>query len=147
MTRLKNQFLGVVKNPFNLVVMISLIVLFCLIVIPLLQMIASTFTVAKGELRRIPGAKVGDFTLYYWKYLMAGQMSKATNVGAVAQFYKQRVHGVGSRDVAEGDAVYVAAVNALDGDGREVGVFYLNVVEDDVAESSKRCCSQFQGVA
>ena len=78
MTRLKNQFLGVVKNPFNLVVMISLIVLFCLIVIPLLQMIAATFTVAKGELRRIPGAKVGDFTLYYWKYLLVGQMSKAT---------------------------------------------------------------------
>ena len=78
MTRLKNQFLGVVRNPFNLVVMISLIVLFCLIVIPLLQMIAATFTVAKGELRRIPGAKVGDFTLYYWKYLVAGQMSKAT---------------------------------------------------------------------
>ena len=67
-----------IKNPFNLVVMISLVILFCLIVIPLLQMIASTFTVAKGELRRIPGAKVGDFTLYYWKYLLAGQMSKAT---------------------------------------------------------------------
>ena len=67
-----------IKNPFNLVVMISLIVLFCLIVIPLLQMIAATFTVAKGELRRIPGAEVGDFTLYYWKYLLSGQMAKAT---------------------------------------------------------------------
>ena len=53
-------------------------ILFCLIVIPLLQMIASTFTVAKGELRRLPGAEVGDFTLYYWKYLLSGQMAKAT---------------------------------------------------------------------
>ena len=77
-TRLKNQILSVIKNPFNIVVAISLIVLFCLIVIPLLQMIASTFTVAKGELRRIPGAQVGDFTLYYWKYLLTGTMASAT---------------------------------------------------------------------
>ena len=77
-TRLKNQILSVIKNPFNIVVVISLIVLFCLIVIPLLQMIASTFTVAKGELRRIPGAQVGDFTLYYWKYLLTGTMASAT---------------------------------------------------------------------
>ena len=47
-TRLKNQFLNVVKNPFNMIVAISLVILFCLIVIPLLQMIATTFTVAKG---------------------------------------------------------------------------------------------------
>ena len=77
-TRLKNQILNVIKNPFNLVVGISLIVLFCLIVIPLLQMIATTFTLAKGELRRVAGGHVGDFTLYYWKYLLVGQMSKAT---------------------------------------------------------------------
>ena len=76
--RLKNQILNVIKNPFNLVVMISLVILFCLIVIPLLQMIATTFTVAKGELRRLPGSQVGDFTLYYWKYLLSGQMAKAT---------------------------------------------------------------------
>ena len=76
--RLKNQILGVIRNPFNIIVGISLIILFCLIVIPLLQMIASTFTVAKGELRRIRGAEVGDFTLYYWKYLLTGQMASAT---------------------------------------------------------------------
>lgn len=76
--RLKNQVLGVIRNPFNIIVGISLIILFCLIVIPLLQMIASTFTVAKGELRRIRGAEVGDFTLYYWKYLLTGQMASAT---------------------------------------------------------------------
>ena len=76
--RLKNQILNVVKNPFNIIVAISLVILFCLIVIPLLQMVASTFTVAKGELRRIKGAEVGDFTLYYWKYLLTGQMASAT---------------------------------------------------------------------
>ena len=76
-TRLKNQVLNVVKNPFNMIVAVSMVVLFCLIVIPLLQMIASTFTAAKGEIRRI-GGNVGDFTLYYWKYLLVGKLSGAT---------------------------------------------------------------------
>ena len=76
--RLKNQILNVVKNPFNVIVAVSLVVLFCLIVIPLLQMIASTFTVAKSELRRIEGAQVGDFTLWYWKYILTGKLATAT---------------------------------------------------------------------
>ena len=76
-TRLKNQILNVVKNPFNMIVAVSMVILFCLIVIPLLQMIASTFTAAKGEIKRI-GGNVGDFTLYYWKYLLVGKLSGAT---------------------------------------------------------------------
>ena len=75
--RLKNQVLGVVKNPFNMIVAISLVILFCLIVIPLLQMVASTFTAARTEIKRI-GGEVGDFTLYYWKYLLVGKLSGAT---------------------------------------------------------------------
>ena len=74
--RLKNLILNVVKNPFNMIVLVSLIVLFCLIVIPLLTMVKSTFTLAQSELRRVDG-KVGDFTLYYWKYMLAGKLSKA----------------------------------------------------------------------
>lgn len=76
-TRLKNLILNVVKNPFNMIVLVSLIVLFCLIVIPLLTMVKSTFTMAQSELRRNPGAAVGDFTLYYWKYMLSGAMAKA----------------------------------------------------------------------
>ena len=75
--RFKNQFLNVVKNPFNMIVFVSLIVLFCLIVIPLLQMIASTFTAGKGEIRRI-GGNVGDFTLYYWRYIISSNLASAT---------------------------------------------------------------------
>ena len=78
-TRLKNQILNVVKNPFNMIVAISLVILFCLIVIPLLQMIATTFTVAKGDLRRIGGdAKAGDFTLWYWRYILTSKLASAT---------------------------------------------------------------------
>ena len=74
--RLKNLILNVLKNPFNMVVLVSLIILFCLIIIPLLTMISSTFTLAQGELRRVQG-HVGGFTLYYWKYILASTMSSA----------------------------------------------------------------------
>ena len=74
--RLKNLILNVLKNPFNMVVLVSLIILFCLIIIPLLTMISNTFTLAQGELRRVQG-HVGDFTLYYWKYILTGTMANA----------------------------------------------------------------------
>lgn len=74
--RLKNLILNVLKNPFNMVVLVSLIILFCFIIIPLLTMISSTFTLAQGELRRVQG-HVGDFTLYYWKYILTGTMANA----------------------------------------------------------------------
>ena len=59
-----------------MIVLVSLIVLFCLIVVPLLTMVKSTFTLAQSELRRVDG-KVGDFTLYYWKYMLVSKLSKA----------------------------------------------------------------------
>ena len=74
--RLKKLILNVLKNPFNMVVLVSLIILFYLIIIPLLTMISSTFTLAQGELRRVQG-HVGDFTLYYWKYILTGTMANA----------------------------------------------------------------------
>ena len=65
-----------------MIVAVTLVILFCLIAIPLLQMVASTFTAAKAELSRIrrtdPNAQIGSFTLYYWKYLMVGKLSGAT---------------------------------------------------------------------
>ena len=78
--RLKNQILNVIGNPFNMIVFFTLIILFCLIIIPLLTMIVNTFTVAKAELRvnsiKAAGLKIGDFTLYYWKYLLASPLTK-----------------------------------------------------------------------
>ena len=77
--RLKNLILNVLKNPFNMVVLVSLIILFCLIIIPLLTMISSTFTLAQGELRRVQG-HVGDFTLYYWLKDFSLIQSAASNL-------------------------------------------------------------------
>ena len=77
--RFKNLVLNVVTNPFNMVVLVSLIILFCLIIIPLLTMITTTFTTAQAEVmrHRIEGKAVGDFTMYYWTYMLASNMSSA----------------------------------------------------------------------
>ena len=74
--RFKNQVLNVIGNPFNMIVFFTLILLFITIVIPLLSMVQNTFVVAKSELRNIPGSKVGDYTLWYWKYLLASPLTK-----------------------------------------------------------------------
>ena len=76
--RFKNQFRNLIGNPFNVIVLITLIMLFALIVIPLLAMVQNTFVVAKAEVMRktIPGAKIGDYTLWYWKYLLASPLTK-----------------------------------------------------------------------
>ena len=71
--RFKNQFLNIVGNPFNVIVLITLLILFVFIVIPLLTMVQNTFVVSRGSLRFVqklyPNAQVGDYTLYSWRYL------------------------------------------------------------------------------
>ncbi len=61
-----------------MIVFITLIILFCLIVIPLMQMLASTFTVGTRSEAREAGVPVGEFTLYYWKYILTSYLSTAT---------------------------------------------------------------------
>lgn len=63
---IKNTILGTVRNPYNIIVTISLIVLGYLILVPLFDMIRSTFFVSFPDLRHIPGSEVGDFTLHHW---------------------------------------------------------------------------------
>ncbi|MBQ5991603.1 MAG: iron ABC transporter permease [Clostridia bacterium] len=75
--RFKNQFLNVVGNPFNVIVAITLIILFIFIIIPLLTMIQNTFVVTRGALREVrklyPDAQVGGYTLYAWRYLFGAE--------------------------------------------------------------------------
>ena len=63
--RIKNYLANAVTNPYNLIVIISLAVLAYLIVIPLIEMIVTTFRLSEVDVRRIPGAETGDFSLYY----------------------------------------------------------------------------------
>lgn len=74
--RLKNQIKAVVTNPYNVIVLIAILLLTYLIVLPLLDMISSTFELAQRDLRVMgPDAEVGQFTLYYWQRLLASELS------------------------------------------------------------------------
>lgn len=73
--RIKNQIKGVVTNPYNVIVLIAIVLLSYLIVLPLLDMISTTFTLAQRD-ARVAGGVTGEFTLYYWHRLLASEMTK-----------------------------------------------------------------------
>lgn len=73
--RLKNQIKAVVTNPYNVIVLIAIVLLTYLIVLPLLDMLATTFELAQRDLRAVPGHEAGEFTFYYWQRLLASDLS------------------------------------------------------------------------
>lgn len=72
--RLKNQITAVVTNPYNVIVLIAIVLLTYLIVLPLLDMISTSFTLAQRDVRQA-GGEAGAFTLYYWQRLLASNLS------------------------------------------------------------------------
>ena len=83
--RLKNQFLNLIGNPFNVIVLITLLILFVFIVIPLLTMVQNTFVVTRGSLRFVqrlyPNAQIGDYTLFSWRYLFGPEAFDSAGKG------------------------------------------------------------------
>lgn len=73
--RFKNQIKSVIKNPYNLMVVISVIFMVYLIIIPLGQMVIQTLTLAEADVARIEGGREGMFTLYYWKRVLTSSIS------------------------------------------------------------------------
>ena len=67
---LKNAF----TNPYNLLVIVSVLALSILVVWPLLQMVPTTFQLAPSEARRVKGTP-GDWTLYYWQRILNSSVS------------------------------------------------------------------------
>ncbi len=67
---LKNAF----TNPYNLLVIVSVVALSVLVVWPLLQMVLTTFQLAPSEARRVKGTP-GDWTLYYWQRILNSSVS------------------------------------------------------------------------
>jgi len=67
---LKNAF----TNPYNLLVIVSVLALSVLVVWPLLQMVLTTFQLAPSEARRVKGTP-GDWTLYYWQRILNSSVS------------------------------------------------------------------------
>lgn len=72
--RLKNQIKAVVTNPYNVIVLIAIVLLTYLIVLPLLDMISTSFTLAQRDARQA-GGSAGDFTLYYWQRLLGSNLT------------------------------------------------------------------------
>lgn len=67
---LKNAF----TNPYNLLVIVSIVAPSVLVVWPLLQMVLTTFQLAPSEARRVKGTP-GDWTLYYWQRILNSSVS------------------------------------------------------------------------
>lgn len=74
--RLANQIKAVVTNPYNLIVLFAVILLAYLIILPLLDMLTTSFTLSAKDARRIHG-DAGQVTLYYWQRLLASNLSKS----------------------------------------------------------------------
>lgn len=75
--RLKNQIKAVVTNPYNIIVLIAIVLLTYLIILPLLDMLATTFQLAQRDLRATGASMddVGKFTFYYWQRLLSSELS------------------------------------------------------------------------
>lgn len=77
--KFKNVLGNILSNPYNLLVIASIIMLFYFIVMPLIEMISTTFKLNKIDVRRMgEGAKAGQFTFYYWKQILFSDISKKT---------------------------------------------------------------------
>ena len=76
--KIKNALKNLFGNPYNIIVMVTILLLVYLIVVPLIDMISTTFEVAQRDLRRLgAGVEVGDFTLFYWNRLLFSDVSSA----------------------------------------------------------------------
>ena len=73
--RLKNQVTAVVTNPYNVIVLIAIVLLIYLIILPLVDMLSTTFLLSQRDLRNVPGGVAGEFTFYYWQRLLASELS------------------------------------------------------------------------
>ena len=71
--RFKNQVKAVVTNPYNVIVLVAIVLLTYLIVLPLVDMLSTTFQLAQRDLRATGGtmADVGKFTPVSYTHLRA----------------------------------------------------------------------------
>ena len=75
--KLKNWLREAVTKPYNVIVILALVLLTYLILVPMYEMIKTTFLVSQADLRQIRGAEVGAVTLYHWKRVLFSNLSKS----------------------------------------------------------------------
>lgn len=73
----KNVFLSTLKNPFYVISIVSLISLFFLIIVPLWEIIKTSFQWQEQDLRSVSEAVPGKFTFYHWIHVFSSNISKS----------------------------------------------------------------------
>ena len=74
--RARNRLLNTFKNPYNIITFVAVVLLAYLIILPLIEMIRTTLTLARADLRRVPGGEAGELTWYYWTRLLFSDVSR-----------------------------------------------------------------------
>lgn len=75
MKKTKNSFVGWVTNPYNLLVLASIILMVFFVIMPLFDMITTSIRVDAKDAMRIK-SPAGSWTLYYWKRLLCSVISR-----------------------------------------------------------------------
>lgn len=68
----KNVTVSIISNPYYVISIISLIFLLYLIIVPLGEIVSTTFRWQSRDIRLSPDAVPGAFTFYYWKNMFTG---------------------------------------------------------------------------
>ena len=74
--RTKNWVKNGIRSPYNIMVAAAVAALACLVIVPLIEMVVTTFKLAARDVRRVEGAQAGDWSLYYWKKLLCSEVSQ-----------------------------------------------------------------------
>ena len=88
-----------ISNPMNILILACMVVLGYLMIYPLVEIIDTTFSVARGEAKKL-GQEVGSFTMFYWKRCFAEKVSKSLfytpfkNYKIVSIFLKKSDRGI-----------------------------------------------------
>jgi iron(III) transport system permease protein len=71
-----NKFADWIKTPHVMLSIILMLTLMYFVLSPFVQIVKTTFLTQRVDLRRIPGAREGDFTLFYWHRTIVSAMRK-----------------------------------------------------------------------
>ncbi len=74
--RTKNWVKNGIRSPYNIMVAAAVAALACLVIVPLIEMVVTTFKLAARDVRRVEGAQAGEWSLYYWKKLLCSEVSQ-----------------------------------------------------------------------
>ena len=67
---------NLVANPYSIITIVSLLLLFVLILVPFWEILSATFVWTRSDLRLTDQAVPGKLTLFHWARMFASNISK-----------------------------------------------------------------------